>query len=114
MGHTNINFLLKYMPPLAIGLAFNLEPMIGSVLGWAMSLSGVPSVLTWCGGVVLVVATSLVSVAAARREGDAAADDEMHAGRAHGDYRAYRPPTLRPQTLDPKRREREGRIKLSS
>lgn len=76
MGHTNFNMLLSYLPPLVITLALNMEPALGSLAGWVVGVAGVPGPWTLLGGAAMLVATFVVSVAAARRE----AADERAAG----------------------------------
>ncbi len=68
LGHTSFNALLKYIHPLVIALSLTLEPVIGSFIGWAMSLAEPPSLLTYLGGLVLLGATLLVTLASHKRE----------------------------------------------
>jgi drug/metabolite transporter (DMT)-like permease len=68
MGHTNFNMLLKYVPPLVITLALNLEPVLGSLFGWAVGVAALPGPWTAVGGVAMLLATMVVSSAAAARE----------------------------------------------
>lgn len=42
--------------------------VIGSVIGWAAGLAGLPGPLTYAGGAILLGATLLVTVAGHRRE----------------------------------------------
>jgi len=68
MGHTNFNMLLKYVPPLVVTLALNLEPALGSLAGWAVGVAAAPGPWTAVGGVAMLLATMVVSSAAAARE----------------------------------------------
>eukprot|EP00887_Chlorella_sp_A99_P004332 scaffold15.g4332.t1 len=68
VGHTGFNSLLRYLPPLVISLACNLEPLIGSLLGWAAGVASTPGPWTYCGGALIMGSTALVSVASSRRE----------------------------------------------
>jgi drug/metabolite transporter (DMT)-like permease len=56
VGHTGFNFLLRFVSPFLVSMAFPLEPIVGSVLAWMAGLSPVPSALTWVGGAIMVAA----------------------------------------------------------
>lgn len=73
IGHTGINLLLKYLNPLVITLTLNLEPLLGSVLGYLMMVSPPPGIVTYVGGFIILLSTGIVSVATQHRE-----DREMH------------------------------------
>lgn len=68
VGHTGLNTLLKHLDPLIISLACNLEPLIGSLLGYAAGVVPRPGPWTWAGGGLLMVSTAVVSLASHRRE----------------------------------------------
>jgi drug/metabolite transporter (DMT)-like permease len=68
LGHTSFNALLKYLHPLAIALPLTLEPVIGSLIGYALGLTSPPSPLTYIGGGVLLAAVALVTISGYRRE----------------------------------------------
>lgn len=68
LGHTGINTLLKYLHPLLLTLSLTLEPLVGSVIGWACGLAHAPGMYTWIGGAILMASTVLVVVAGHRRE----------------------------------------------
>eukprot|EP00887_Chlorella_sp_A99_P004149 scaffold23.g4149.t1 len=68
VGPTGFNSLLRYLPPLVISLACNLEPLIGSLLGWAVGVASTPGPWTYCDGALIMGSTALVSVASSRRE----------------------------------------------
>ncbi len=55
-----------------VTLALNLEPLIGSIIGFLMGVASPPGVWTYAGGACLLVATAVVSIAADRRERAAA------------------------------------------
>ena len=42
LPHSGFNTLLRYMDPLIISLACNLEPLIGTLLGWAAGMVAPP------------------------------------------------------------------------
>lgn len=43
------NALLKYMAPLIVSLACNMEPLLGSLLGWAVGVVAAPGLWTYIG-----------------------------------------------------------------
>lgn len=67
--------MLKFIHPLTVTLAMQLEPVLSSAIGWGMGVVAPPKALTWLGGAVVLVATWLVIRAeeARKREEDAAA-----------------------------------------
>lgn len=73
VGHTGFNAVLKWMPALLVTLALTAEPLIGTVMGWAVHLAQVPGVWTYSGGAVLLSSTAIVVVAGDRRQQAAAA-----------------------------------------
>jgi drug/metabolite transporter (DMT)-like permease len=60
LGHTGLNTCLRYISPLVISTSVTLEPLLGSLIGWAFFDSGVPGQWTWVGGPILVVGVLLV------------------------------------------------------
>lgn len=62
------NTLLRYLSPLTVALAFQMEPLVGSVIGWAAGVMSPPGALTYGGGALVVVATIFVTIASADRE----------------------------------------------
>ncbi|GIL68446.1 hypothetical protein Vafri_21721 [Volvox africanus] len=68
VGHTGFNTLLRYLSPLTVALAFQMEPLIGSVIGWAAGVLQPPGGLTYCGGMLVIAATVWVTLASTARE----------------------------------------------
>ncbi len=62
VGHTGINAVLRWFPPLVISVAVVLEPLIGSLLGWGLGTTSVPGMWTWLGGPLLIAGVLLVSL----------------------------------------------------
>lgn len=56
------------MDPLVISLSCNLEPLIGSLLGWAAGVVAPPGSMTYVGGALVMASTFAVSYAAHMRE----------------------------------------------
>ena len=83
VGHTGFNTLLRHLSPLTVSLAIQLEPLFGSLIGWALGVATAPGAATWAGGAAVLAATAVVLVAAARRQaGEAAAAAAGRARRA--------------------------------
>ncbi|MGB1985751.1 MAG: DMT family transporter [Candidatus Poseidoniaceae archaeon] len=55
LGHTGLNYCLKYVSPLLISISVTLEPLLGSLIGWMFFSTGVPGVWTWIGGPILML-----------------------------------------------------------
>lgn len=55
LGHTGLNYCLKYISPLLISISVTLEPVIGSIIGWLFFSTGVPGLWTWVGGPILLL-----------------------------------------------------------
>ena len=55
LGHTGLNYCLKYVSPLLISISVTLEPVIGSLIGWLFFSTGVPGLWTWVGGPILML-----------------------------------------------------------
>ena len=55
LGHTGLNYCLKYVSPLLISISVTLEPVLGSIIGWMFFSTGVPGKWTWIGGPILML-----------------------------------------------------------
>ena len=55
LGHTGLNYCLKYVSPLLISISVTLEPVLGSIIGWMFFSTGVPGMWTWIGGPILLL-----------------------------------------------------------
>ncbi len=55
LGHTGLNYCLKYVSPLLISISVTLEPVLGSIIGWMFFSTGVPGMWTWIGGPILIL-----------------------------------------------------------
>ncbi|KJE95326.1 hypothetical protein CAOG_05785 [Capsaspora owczarzaki ATCC 30864] len=78
VGHTGINYIVKFLPPLVVSISFLTEPLIGTVIGIAFGESNVPGAWTWCGGLVLMVGVVM----------------NVTTGHAHSVRQAQRPKSL--------------------
>ncbi len=61
-GHTGINAVLRWIPPLIISMVLILEPVIGSVIGWAFGVDSIPGTWTLVGGGLMVAGLALVTI----------------------------------------------------
>jgi len=55
LGHTGLNYCLKYVSPLLISISVTLEPVLGSLIGWMFFSTGIPGMWTWIGGPILML-----------------------------------------------------------
>jgi drug/metabolite transporter (DMT)-like permease len=55
LGHTGLNYCLKYVSPLLISISVTLEPVLGSLIGWMFFSTGIPGLWTWIGGPILML-----------------------------------------------------------
>lgn len=62
IGHTGINGVLRWFPPLVISVAVLFEPLIGSVIGWFLGTTNVPGIYTWLGGIFLILGVIMVTL----------------------------------------------------
>jgi drug/metabolite transporter (DMT)-like permease len=88
VGHTGFNTLLRYMSPLMVGLATQLETVVAPVIGWLAGVAGTPGWPTYAGGAMVLAATVAVTLAAGARE---RREEERAAGFAAlgGAFRGY-------------------------
>ena len=62
-GHTLINTIVKYISPVVISTSLLMEPLIGSLIGNALGVQGIPGPYTWVGGGILMAGLVLVVIA---------------------------------------------------
>jgi drug/metabolite transporter (DMT)-like permease len=60
-GHTLLNGLLKFISPLTVSTAMLAEPLVGSLMGYAVGMQAMPGLYTWIGGFVLLGGLALVA-----------------------------------------------------
>ena len=61
LGHTGINAVLRWIPPLTISMMLIMEPVIGSIIGWIVGVDSIPQIWTLIGGVLMVSGLALVT-----------------------------------------------------
>ena len=65
-GHTGINAVLHWLPPLVVSVTLVMEPLIGSLMGWILGLESIPGIWTWLGGPLIIAGTLLVTLELAK------------------------------------------------
>ena len=68
VGHTGYNAVLKHVSPLVVSVSLTLEPLLGTVLGYAAGVADAPGWRTAIGGAAMTVAVAVVVVAEANRK----------------------------------------------
>ncbi len=61
-GHTGVNTVLRWIPPIIVSIALLLEPVIGAVIGWLWTdevIIGAPTVI---GGVMMIAGAIIVTL----------------------------------------------------
>ena len=61
LGHTGINAVLRWIPPLTISMMLIMEPVIGSIIGWIVGVDSIPQIWTLIGGILMVSGLALVT-----------------------------------------------------
>ncbi len=61
LGHTGINAVLRWIPPLTISMILIMEPVIGSIIGWVFGVDSIPGMWTLIGGILMVSGLALVT-----------------------------------------------------
>jgi hypothetical protein len=62
LGHTGANLALEYISPLIISVSLLLEPVVGSLLGYAAGFQGAPDAWTALCGPALIGSAALVTL----------------------------------------------------
>ena len=62
VGHTGINAVLRWLPPLFISMVLIMEPVIGSLIGWMLGVDVIPGAWTLLGGAGMIAGLILVTL----------------------------------------------------
>ena len=62
VGHTGINACLRWIPPIVISIALIFEPIIGGIIGWAMTGESSLGGWTIIGGPLMIAGAVLVTL----------------------------------------------------
>lgn len=61
LGHTVLNFVVKYLPALVITVTLLLEPIVGTAIGILFGQARLPGPWTWAGAVLILLGCGWVS-----------------------------------------------------
>ncbi|MCP4880297.1 MAG: hypothetical protein GY905_07080, partial [Gammaproteobacteria bacterium] len=61
-GHTGINAVLRWIPPLIISMFLVMEPVVGSIIGWLLGVDVIPGTWTILGGILMISGLALVTI----------------------------------------------------
>jgi len=62
------NYALQHIPPLVFSSLALADPALTALLSWAAGLEGLPSVLSWLGGIVVMAGVGVISYGEHQRE----------------------------------------------
>lgn len=62
VGMLSWNFCIKFVPPTVSSSCRLTDPAITGVISWAMGIEGVPAVLTWVGGGVVMIGLAIMAI----------------------------------------------------
>lgn len=68
IGHSGFSAVIRYIHPLTLTLACNLEPSLASFLGWAVGVAAAPGWISVVGGAVVSSGAIWATIAQGRRE----------------------------------------------
>ena len=68
LGHTGINAVLRWIPPLTISMILIMEPVIGSIIGWVVGVDSIPQLWTIIGGSLMISGLALVTFGSETQE----------------------------------------------
>ena len=60
VGHTGINGVLKWLPPIVISVSVLIEPILGTFIGIMLGTAQYPDVWTLIGGSIILIGLYLV------------------------------------------------------
>ncbi len=68
-GHTGINTVLRWIPPIVVSIALIFEPVIGAMIGWLWTGEALIGAYTIIGGTLMITGAILVTIEENRTEG---------------------------------------------
>ncbi len=61
-GHTGVNTVLRWIPPIIVSIALLLEPVLGAIIGWLWTGESVIGPSTVIGGLMMISGAILVTI----------------------------------------------------
>jgi drug/metabolite transporter (DMT)-like permease len=62
IGQLSLTFLFGQVSLILVAICINLEPLIGSLMGWTFGFQGEPSIFLWVGGLVSITGNAVVVI----------------------------------------------------
>ncbi|MBT5614564.1 MAG: DMT family transporter, partial [Euryarchaeota archaeon] len=62
MGHTGINTILKWLPPIMVSSVLLLEPVIGAFIGWLFTGELILGMWTLIGGPLMIIGVLIITL----------------------------------------------------
>jgi len=62
MGHTGINTILKWLPPIMVSSVLLLEPVIGAFIGWIFTGELILGMWTLIGGPLMIIGVLIITL----------------------------------------------------
>ena len=67
-GHTGLNTVMRYLPPVVVSVGMLLEPLLGGIIEWFWRGGTGPGFWTWLGAPLLIIGAGWVTLTNARSE----------------------------------------------
>ena len=67
-GHTGINTVLKWFPPIVISVILLFEPVIGGLIGWIITNELTLGFWTLLGGPIMLIGAIIITIEENKRE----------------------------------------------
>ena len=67
-GHTGLNTVMRYLPPVVVSVGMLLEPLLGGIIEWFWRGGTGPGFWTWLGAPLLLIGAGWVTLTNARSE----------------------------------------------
>lgn len=77
IGHTIINFSLRFLNPMIVAVFLNFEPLIGGIIGWIAGYQQPPGWMTWVGGTLLIAGNTIVVLAGYEKNKEMGKEKEL-------------------------------------
>ena len=61
-GHTGVNTVLRWIPPIVVSIALLMEPLLGAIIGWLWTTEVVIGLTTVVGGLMMMAGAITVTL----------------------------------------------------